>query len=80
MKWRNSKERELLSSGGSRESTIPAKEETDSQYDDTSKQDDSDILDDSLPSRDNGALDLLDIPKSDVADSSDDEDDLIDVS
>ena len=26
MKWRNSKERELLSSGGNRDSTIPSKE------------------------------------------------------
>ncbi|XP_033752614.1 homeobox protein DBX1-A-like [Pecten maximus] len=87
MKWRNSKERELLSSGGSRDSTLTAKEETDSQFDQPSKDDDDDdddLMHERLPDN-NSALDLSsEIPKreegSDPADSSDDDDDLIDVS
>ncbi|OWF51932.1 homeobox protein DBX1-A-like [Mizuhopecten yessoensis] len=87
MKWRNSKERELLSSGGSRDSTLPTKDdETDSQFDQPSKDDDDDeLMNESLNTDNNSALDLSsDIPKredgSDVVDSSDDDDGLIDVS
>ncbi|XP_069132551.1 homeobox protein DBX1-B-like [Argopecten irradians] len=85
MKWRNSKERELLSSGGSRDSALSTKEETNSQYDQPSKDGEEEHVHDSLNANSNDVLDLSsDIPKredeSDLADSSDDDDDLIDVS
>ncbi|XP_060074422.1 homeobox protein DBX1-A-like [Ylistrum balloti] len=86
MKWRNSKERELLSSGGSRDSALNSKdEETDSHFDQPPKDDEDDLMHASVNTDNNSALDLSsEISKreegSDPADSSDDDDDLIDVS
>lgn len=52
MKWRNSKERELLSSGGTRESTLPNKNNPNPDLSDVGKGDDSDDLE-SSPKNDN---------------------------
>ncbi|CAE1306481.1 Homeobox protein DBX1,Homeobox protein DBX2,Homeobox protein DBX1-A,Homeobox protein DBX1-B [Acanthosepion pharaonis] len=52
MKWRNSKERELLSSGGTRESTLPNKNNPNPDLSDVGKGDESDDLE-SSPKNDN---------------------------
>ncbi|GAB1601708.1 hypothetical protein Ahia01_000449200 [Argonauta hians] len=52
MKWRNSKERELLSSGGTRESTLPNKNNPNPDLSDVGKGDESDDIDGS-PKHDN---------------------------
>lgn len=47
MKWRNSKERELLSAGGSREDTLPSKDNPNPDLSDTQDEGDDCIMDQS---------------------------------
>ncbi|KAH3877520.1 homeobox protein DBX1-like [Dreissena polymorpha] len=68
MKWRNSKERELLSSGGSRDNTLPNKNNQTPDLNDVNTKDTSDVEDNSEPEYSGESSTLENRPEETVSD------------